>query len=82
MMTNDTEQRILNALDKIDNDLESIKTDIKVIKDDITDLKVTQAKLTTDNGWIKVLFGGAVSMILILPSILITTIFKLLSMLG
>lgn len=88
-MTNDTEQAILSRLDKIDSNIELLKADIsemkadnKIIKDDMNELKTSQAVLTNDSGWIKVLFGGGISIIIVLLGVVINTIFRLLALLG
>ena len=64
MMANDTEQIIITRLDKIDRNIESIKE--------------RQAGLTTDIGWIKVLFTVAAGIFTVLLGALITLLFLLL----
>ena len=64
------ENQIVNKLDNIERQLTSLNKDV-------TDIKISQARLQNDNSWIKWLFGGLLSFILILLSIIITLLFKL-----
>jgi septal ring factor EnvC (AmiA/AmiB activator) len=92
MMTNDTEQAILNQLNNANNGIEYIKQnivtmqadisqtkeDIKTMKNEISNLKEKQGNLNVNISWIKVLFTIAASIITILLGALITLLFMLL----
>ena len=67
-------ERVLNKLEKLE---QKIDTKLDAIGKEITDIKVSQAALSNDNTWIKWLFGGLLSFILVLLSVIITLLFKL-----
>lgn len=73
-MSIETEAKILERLEKLE---EKFDQGIKELGKNINDIKVSQARLTNDNSWIKWLFGGLLSFILILLSIIISLLFKL-----
>ena len=77
MMANDTEQIILTRLDKIDRNIESIQVDLNMVKSDIGSIKERQAGLTTDIGWIKVLFTVAAGIFTVLLGALITYVISI-----
>jgi hypothetical protein len=67
MMTNDTEQLILDRLQKIDDNIEPIKTDVNQIN-------VQISKIETNLNWIKILFPIAFIFIIFLLGLLIKII--------
>jgi hypothetical protein len=67
MMTNDTEQLILDRLQKIDDNIEPIKTDVNQIN-------VQISKIETNLNWIKILFPIAFTFIIFLLGLLIKII--------
>lgn len=82
-----TNELILQKLEELSKNVETLKTDVKDIKEDIKDikeeklveLKVTDAALLTNVGWIKVLFGVASSIVILLLGILINLAFKIIA---
>ena len=82
MMNNDTEQIIINRLDKIDNRFDNIDNKLDSIKTDLGAVKERQAGLTTDIGWIKILFTIAAAIFTVLLGALITLLFILLRLLA
>lgn len=80
-MNTELENRIIKKLDrletKIDDGLKEVNQKFDTISKEVTEIKMSQTGLARDNAWIKWLFGGLFSFILILLSILITVLFKL-----
>ncbi len=76
-MSTETNIKILEKLEKIEAKFDDKLTELNK---EITQIKVSQAGLSNDNSWIKWLFGGLLSFILILLSIIITLLFKLVSL--
>lgn len=72
---------------KLETKINEVKIEIIQVKSDLNkeiaevDFKLGKeiGKLTVDVGWIKWLFGGLLSFILILLSIIVTLLFKLVS---
>lgn len=73
-MSTETDIKVLEKLDKIEAKFDDKLTELNK---KITQIKVSQAALSNDNSWIKWLFGGLLSCVLILLSIIITLLFKL-----
>lgn len=73
-MSTETDIKILEKLDKIEAKFDDKLTELNK---EITQIKISQAALSNDNSWIKWLFGGLLSFVLILLSIIITLLFKL-----
>ena len=73
-MSTETDVKILEKLDKLEAKFDDKLTELNK---EITQVKVSQAALSNDNSWIKWLFGGLLSFVLILLSIIIILLFKL-----
>ncbi|MGL5941914.1 MAG: hypothetical protein ACRC2S_16365 [Waterburya sp.] len=67
MMTNDTNQLILNSLNEI-------KADIKELNKSNTEIKVSIGKIETSLNWIKILFPLTFALIIFLLGVLIKVI--------
>ena len=82
-----TSELILQKLEEIAKDIATTKEDIKTIKEDVKDikkeklveLKVTDTALLTNVAWIKVLFGIASSIVILLLGILINLAFRIIT---
>lgn len=71
-MNTDITQQVLNRLDNLDNNVKEINSNMTIMAKDMSELKLAQVKLSNDNAWIKVLFGGAFSVIIVLLSVLLS----------
>lgn len=82
-----TNELILQKLEQLSKEVSIVKDDVKDIKEDVKDikenqlpeLKITDAKLLTNVGWIKTLFAIASSLIILLLGILINLAFKIIA---
>ncbi len=65
--------------DRFDKQDEKINARFDKQDEKISDIRIELAEIKVDTTWIKWLFGGLLSFILILLSVIITMIFKLVS---